>query len=740
MFLLISLVVLPHALASQTIIGEVSGVRGDGTVSVSLIPGSEVRAGILAHILMQEEEQEAAWISIAEVAIESVGGGMAMARIVEVAPGGMISPGDGVGVYEMVADDPVSLRVTPPQLELLIGETATLSAEFVDEDGRHLQWVGATWRSSQEGVVSINEEGRIVAIGLGEALVIGQATGGLVATAAVRVVEPEILLPDTILGFVGVHDTIRILLDAPGRRPLSPRSFRWSVGDPAVATVDAFGVMRPEAPGETTVQITGLNRDELVPLTVFAAPSGVEFFPARDTVVIVQGEEIQLSTEVRTPDGEVVTGVLPRIHDAGSSLLELTGDARIRGGQVGTTRLVASAVGQTHEWVVEVRPPGLSVEVPRSTVLLGDSLPLSAVLIGADGVSLGSASQVDWRVSDTEVAVADGSWLRATGLGSTAVRAHLGGASSEPVDIHVLGDLLLSVETSDGPTLYTLALEREVLAPLGADGPIRGWGATLSPDETRLAFVSTGTGRFPRIYLADVDGSRSERLMDEGSSLLGLNIPLYQEQAPVWSHDGRRIHFLTNQRGNYAVYSVEVASRTVERVTRGSASHRSLDAASKAPVLVVEELAGTGKRNISLMLPDGSDPSQVLGDQAIQVGLGAPYLYSGAQLLPEARGAIVIRRNQNNPREGDELVLVEFGDREGQHRISSLAPPRRDQEILFAVDPTGQRVAYVSRSVLGGPVTSVAVVDLNGVVQLGVPLPTDTRIRDLSWGAVRGGR
>ncbi len=732
--LLLLLTLLPTwsdgELHAQTMVGTIAELRSDGTVRLDLLPGSAARAGILAFVVRYDDEV-AEWFPLAEIAIESAGGGMALGRILELGDDAAIRPGDQVAIYEAVRDDEVSLRVTPPQLELLMGETANLEAELVDGEGQFLQTVGARWRSSNEEIATVSDDGRVIAISMGEALVIGQGSGGVIAAATVRVVEPNLVIPDSIVAFVGVEEPVQIEVSAQTPRPVAARSFRWSIDDPGIATIDAFGVIRPQRPGFTQIRFAGLNREGLIPVRVLGVPSDVLFSPRGEEIEIVQGEAVRLSASVRMADGAILEGFTPRITQASELVLDTEVPGEIRGRRVGEARVESAFGGLTHSWSVRVSPPAIDLDLPGGPLLVGQSVPLQASLRGSDGAALGAATDVLWSVEDPGVARVEGLSLVPVGFGRTRVEAVLGEARAER-EVLVLGDLLMTLRENGEEGIVTLSLASGEMVRLpDLEGPASQ--PALSPDGRTLAFVQPGEGAagVPRVMIAPIDnpGDRREITGEAGGAGSSRNL-LFHEHRPAWSHDGRTLFLLSNRTGSYAVYALDTADPRLRRLTRGSHFHRALDPAPDAPVLAVARAAGSGGGEVVLMLSDGSDPQVLLGSSS---GARPDWGYGNPRLFLDGTEGLVSRWSTSDRRRGHELVLVEFGDSEGQHRMRTLVPPVRDHELLFAPSPDGERIVYASTPTLGGETGTIVLIDRDGRVLQSVRLPPGAEVLDLSW-------
>jgi Tol biopolymer transport system component len=76
----------------------------------------------------------------------------------------------------------------------------------------------------------------------------------------------------------------------------------------------------------------------------------------------------------------------------------------------------------------------------------------------------------------------------------------------------------------------------------------------VSPDGTRVAYMSTRTGTAPHVWVMDVDGrNRLQVSADETANF-----------KPNWFPDGRRVAFLSNRGGRLGVWAVDIATRREE--------------------------------------------------------------------------------------------------------------------------------------------------------------------------------
>ncbi|MBC7220468.1 PD40 domain-containing protein [Candidatus Bipolaricaulota bacterium] len=95
----------------------------------------------------------------------------------------------------------------------------------------------------------------------------------------------------------------------------------------------------------------------------------------------------------------------------------------------------------------------------------------------------------------------------------------------------------------------------------GEEEPVDFWQPTLSPDQTRLAYIAKGEKSYD-LFVLDL-ATNEERL------LVGLERDIVY---PCWSPDGTRIAFMYVQdKDNWDIFTLEVETRTMFRVTSDAA-------------------------------------------------------------------------------------------------------------------------------------------------------------------------
>lgn len=167
-----------------------------------------------------------------------------------------------------------------------------------------------------------------------------------------------------------------------------------------------------------------------------------------------------------------------------------------------------------------------------------------------------------------------------------------------------------------------------------------------SPDGSQLIFSSSMAGN-PEIYVADANGGRPKRVTfaggantspawnpktgqtvvfvsdrggvpklylmnSDGSNLIALDVPDKGYLIdPAWAPNGQLIAFSWRRpSGNYDIYVMDVATRSIVEITRDSGRNERPSWAPDGRHIVFESTRG-GSRQIWTMLADGSDPHQL---------------------------------------------------------------------------------------------------------------------------------
>lgn len=720
---------LPAHGSSQTFLGTVSEVLAGERLGIRLT--TDVRQGILAFVVSFSEEYQD-WLPKAEIALERVVGTSGEARILsQEAP---IAVGDRVAIFEAVLETGISLRVRPSNLRLIAGETADLTAELVDSEGNTLQSVMARWMSSNDRVVTVNEVGRVVGQESGRATVTAAGPRALVGAVAVDVLEPSFRVPDSLTTFLGTgEDTIKIVLTSAPGMTVPPTSFQWTSSDDAVASVNRQGVVAPRGVGFVRVTAEGYGQRLVIPVRVYERSANVFFQPAEDIINLVSGEFIEPSASVAMVGGSRLEGLYPEILAMDSVFLARGEGGRIVAVREGTVLLRVRAAGTIKDWTVRVHPPGVKIDLDSKALPLGGSLQLSASLINLTGIRLGEALGTRWTSRSPDIVEIQGSRAIARSAGKARLVAQAG-TSADSAEVFVLGNLLVTVQSGRDREIKTVSFATGQVLPL-SDGGLKGWSPSLSPDGTTIVFISTGTGVFPRLHLADAVGGNVRRVSGDFQGPFGSHNPLYQEHDPTWTPDGSRILFSSNHQGTYNIHSIRPDGSDLRRLSFEGAVERRPAAVRGSPRIAYERWLGAGKPSIVIGSLDGAEGTHLHG-RSLQGQIG---LYQGRPILlgagTEALMIQTMSRASSAVPEKRRLARVDLSPMTNPEFRTRLLDFDLREELIYALSPDERFVAYTLHSGLqmGGTTITVIALDPAGRVVATVNLSSGEVVTDLTW-------
>ena len=115
-----------------------------------------------------------------------------------------------------------------------------------------------------------------------------------------------------------------------------------------------------------------------------------------------------------------------------------------------------------------------------------------------------------------------------------------------------------------------LTLDSQIWSlPIGADGSARRAAdaltsgtsrrnsvPVLSPDGSKVAYMSIRQGELPNVWVMDVDGSHALQLTSDETA----------DHKPAWFPDGRRVAYVSKRGNGGGLWSVDIATRREELV------------------------------------------------------------------------------------------------------------------------------------------------------------------------------
>jgi PGF-pre-PGF domain-containing protein len=341
-------------------------------------------------------------------------------------------------VVTVSAEEPVleSIRITPPEATLAIGDTQQFMMTARDQDGAVMTGINVEWTSSDETVGTIDADGVFTALAEGTADVTATAEN-VTATATITVNDEEPALasiavaPSAItLGSGETATFIATALDQFGT-DMADVEIDWTSSDETVGTIDADGVFSAVADGMTTITATAGNITGTAEVTVTTASSGVAVSPSAITLDI--GASQQFTATVYDLEGNVTTGAEVTWESSDEAVGTIDVDGLFSPLAEGTATITATAGNETGTATVTVESSQVAmrieIEPATATILPEETQAFTATVFDQRDNAM-DWIKVTWSSSNPEVGTIDRAGLfGAFAEGSTDVTASAGDAA-----------------------------------------------------------------------------------------------------------------------------------------------------------------------------------------------------------------------------------------------------------------------------------------------------------------------
>ena len=353
--------------------------------------------------------------------------------------------GGGGGEEEPPMPVASSVTVAPEAATLVAGSTTDLVATVRDQNGQPMPDAPVTWRSSNAAVASVTETGRVTAHVTGDAVISASANGEAITaatvvsgTSAITVVpvppEPvasvEVVPASASVQVGGTVQFSAIVRDA-GRNALSGRAVAWSTSDERIASVSPGGLVTGRAEGPVTITATSEGKSGSASVTVTRVPvASVVVSPASATITI--GGSVQLSATARDANGQPLSGRAVTWSSSNTDLATVSATGLVSGRAPGEVTITATSEGRNGTSSITVtQVPVASVEVspPSASLVIGQTVQLTATTRASDGSTLGGRP-VAWSSSaDAIASVSPSGLVTAHAAGSATITATSEGRS-----------------------------------------------------------------------------------------------------------------------------------------------------------------------------------------------------------------------------------------------------------------------------------------------------------------------
>jgi alpha-tubulin suppressor-like RCC1 family protein/uncharacterized protein YjdB len=199
--------------------------------------------------------------------------------------------------------------IAPANPSVTVGEVLRLSAQPTDGEGNALPDRQVAWKSSDEAVARVANDGGVTGVSRGSATISASAEG---KSASIRISVVEATVPVSAVMLSTGPRTLKVGESAPWAatardakgKELPDRAVTWSSSAPRIATVDGRGVITAVAVGTAEILATSEGKTASAPISITGAPVAVVTPPV-----------------VTPPAGGGNTGIPPNPPAGGSAAL-----------------------------------------------------------------------------------------------------------------------------------------------------------------------------------------------------------------------------------------------------------------------------------------------------------------------------------------------------------------------------------------------------------------------------------
>ena len=404
-----------------------------------------------------------------------------------------------------------SVTLNKTSLEMIAGSaetgTATLTATVAPE---YASDKTVFWLTSNEKVATVDDNGKVTAVGSGEAKITATAGGKYAScTVKVTVLVAGITLDKTELDMT-IDDEPVTLVAKVIPEGATDKTVTWSSSNDRVATVDANGKVKAVGNGEAKITAKAGDKTATCKVLVSTLASGVTL-DRTELSMKVGDSPVTLVAKV-TPASTSDKSVTWRSSNEKVATVDSNGKVTPIGN--GEATITAEANGYTATCTVKVTTAVSGITLDKTELLMkvGDSPVTLVAKVTPDDAT---DKTVTWSSSNVKVATVDANGkVTAVGNGEATITATAGGKTA-------------TCKLSVG---YGVALSKATVGMfIGADGM-----AYKNRDE------ATASGTTPEAWIAYKSDKAGESLatsLDHD----GTNVSWYDfEKSPGWSSNPSR--------------------------------------------------------------------------------------------------------------------------------------------------------------------------------------------------------
>ena len=473
----------------------VSGITLDKT-ELTLVEGAS--ATLTATVLPENAtDKSVTWKSSNEVVAVVTSAGLVMA----LTPGSAVitaRAGDQTATCALVVEKKVvavtGITLNKSSLSLTKGSSETLMATVTPYNATDKT---VTWSSDNPAIATVDETGKVTAVGGGSAVITAQA-GDQTATCAVTVTVPVIsvsLNKGSLTLVEGESETLTVTVNPTDA---TNQQITWSSSSSSVASV-VDGVVTALAPGTAVITARVADKEATCVVQVERSVIPVTGISLNKTSLnLIKGNSETLTATVTPADATDKTITWSTSNE---TIAKVDGNGRVTAVGGGSAVITAKAGDQTATCAVTVTVPVSGIALNKSSLSLTKGA--SEILIATVTPSDATDKTVSWSSSNAAVAAVDANGkVTAVGGGSAVITAKAG---EQTATCAVTVTVPVSSVTLNKSSLVLVEGDAETLI------------ATVNPSD---ATDKTVTWSSSNLAVATVDASGKVTALKEGTAII----------------------------------------------------------------------------------------------------------------------------------------------------------------------------------------------------------------------------
>lgn len=342
------------------------------------------------------------------------------------------------------AADAAQIEIFPSTITLTQNNVFTAQARAYDVNGALIVNPLLDWSVSDPSVATVDSDGKVSAVGAGNADLVVSINGAPSVTATSQLIVNPLVPASAIISpsqaTITVGQTVQFEVYDDDLNLVDAGTVNWSSADPSVATVNSTGQVQGVAAG--SVAITGVANGVTVTANVVVEARQVARVEIDQSLFTLDiGVQATAVATAFAADGtDISSEVAFAWTVADTSVASNDGSGKVTGLSQGVTTLqVSTNPGNVSAFAgIKVnRHPVDSVEISNATtspLSIGDTLQLGVTLYAPGGGLLANPAEriVQWESNKEHIAVVDGTGkVTALSAGNVKIKATSEGKSDE---------------------------------------------------------------------------------------------------------------------------------------------------------------------------------------------------------------------------------------------------------------------------------------------------------------------